>query len=396
MRIAKINIRQVVRPTGPNSKWLIEGLRDEAGKRIRKFFPNRDAAAEWLRLRRPELKNQGRSAMGMTDSQRIDAVRALAILEPYGVNLTKAATDFVERAKLLSRTVSFAVLADELMAAKKADGASARYVKDIKHKLAAFTADFGERPAATIEKREIDDWLRARKQSPLTRNNYRRNLGVAFSFAVSRGYARENPVVGTAEAKVVSSSPGTLRPVEFLALLTYAPDELVPALAIGGFAGLREAEIGRLDWADINLAEGHIRIDAATAKTASRRIVPVLPALAAWLAPLAKKTGPVHVKKYHQKLRAARLDAIAALAKQQVGTPNLTEWPHNALRHSFVSYRLSSVGNAAQVALEAGHGQAMLHRHYKALVTPAEGEAWFALRPEKQDGAVVAFTAGAA
>ena len=44
-------------------------------------------------------------------------------------------------------------------------------------------------------------------------------------------------------------------------------------------------------------------------------------------------------------------------------------WKHNALRHSFVSYRLADLQDDNQVALEAGHSVSILHRHYKQLVT---------------------------
>ena len=41
-------------------------------------------------------------------------------------------------------------------------------------------------------------------------------------------------------------------------LLKHAPADVVPFLAIGAFAGLRHAEILRLDWAEVDLAGGHI------------------------------------------------------------------------------------------------------------------------------------------
>ena len=53
-----------------------------------------------------------------------------------------------------------------------------------------------------------------------------------------------------------------------------APD-VVPMLAIGAFAGLREAEIRRLDYSEVDLARGHIEVKAAKAKSAERRIVPI-------------------------------------------------------------------------------------------------------------------------
>ena len=58
---------------------------------------------------------------------------------------------------------------------------------------------------------------------------------------------------------------------------------LVPFLAIGACAGLRHAEILRFDWADVDLAGGHIEVKAAKAKTASRRLVPTTKNLRQWL-----------------------------------------------------------------------------------------------------------------
>ena len=48
-----------------------------------------------------------------------------------------------------------------------------------------------------------------------------------------------------------------------------APADLVPFLAIGAFAGLRHAEMLRLDWAEVDLAGGHIKAKAAKAKTSN-------------------------------------------------------------------------------------------------------------------------------
>jgi len=45
---------------------------------------------------------------------------------------------------------------------------------------------------------------------------------------------------------------------------------LRPALAIGGLAGLRPAELHRLTWDDVHLDEGHIEVSAKKSKTASR------------------------------------------------------------------------------------------------------------------------------
>ncbi len=57
------------------------------------------------------------------------------------------------------------------------------------------------------------------------------------------------------------------------------------------------------------------------------------------------------------------------------------KWKKNALRHSYISYRLAQVQNENQVALESGNSPGMIHRHYKQLVTEQEGRVWFEIKP---------------
>jgi len=63
-------------------------------------------------------------------------------------------------------------------------------------------------------------------------------------------------------------------------------------------------------------------------------------------------------------------------------------WKHNALRHSFISYRVADIQNVNQVALEAGNSPAMIFKHYRELVTPDEAKTWFGIVPE-QSGNIV-------
>ncbi|MFT3783802.1 MAG: tyrosine-type recombinase/integrase [Nibricoccus sp.] len=378
---------------GPGSEWVVDGLRDENGKRIRKFFSSRDAANEWLRQRRPELKNQGRATMALTDAQRLDAVRALAVLEPYGVSLAAAAEAFAERAKLLDRTVTFKVLREEILATKEQDGMSPSYLVDLKARLTRFGEDYDKRQVATIETRELDDWLRALDLAPISRANFRKVLRTAFEYAVSRGYARENPVAKTAAVKVSAAVPGILKPIEVEALLRVCDPRVLPSIALGAFAGIRDAEIARMTWDMVDLKGGHIKIGVSVAKTNSRRIIPMAENLKAWLASYAQHKGsirgtPSQVRTY---MEDARGKALAKLRDEKVETPGLAEWPHNALRHSYASYRMAIVANAAQVAEECGHSVQIMKEHYRELVTKAEAEAWFAVTPAKKAGNLIPF-----
>ena len=57
------------------------------------------------------------------------------------------------------------------------------------------------------------------------------------------------------------------------------------------------------------------------------------------------------------------------------------EWRHNALWHSFCSYRLADVRRAAQVAPQAGNNPQMIFQQYRELVTEKRARAWFAITP---------------
>lgn len=79
-------------------------------------------------------------------------------------------------------------------------------------------------------------------------------------------------------------------PRELAALLENADGSLCPLIAIGGLAGLRTAELLRLDWADVWRVPGHVEVTAVKAKTRQRRLVEICPALAAWLEPYRTHT----------------------------------------------------------------------------------------------------------
>jgi integrase len=383
MRSTKPYVKKWKWAKTPASRWVVEGLRDELGSRVRRFFPSRDEANEWLRNRRPEIQSQGRAAMGLSDAQRVDANRALAILAPHGASLTIAAQAFHERAKLLSRTITFAALRDELVAAKEADRKSPRYVGDLRNRLATVGQTFDKRPVATIDSRELDDWLRGLGLSPTSRINFRKVLHTAFEFALMRGYTIENPVFKTAKVKADDVAPGILTPNELAAVLAAANSEVVAAIALSAFAGLRDAEVGRMTWDRVDLVGGHIKIDAAIAKTSSRRLIPISDNLRAWLVPHSKKAGPVRPSPRisYPLYREARTIAAAALITKGEPAVNLQVWPNNALRHSYASYRMALVVNAAQVAEECGHSVQVMKHHYRELVTKTEALAWFAVTP---------------
>jgi len=364
-------------------RWLVDGLRDDQGKRFRRIFESKEDASTWLADHREKTLVEGRAGLSFSAAQRADARHALEQLAPFpGVSLTDAARIAVDLLKRTERTVPVAELFELFIAAKVADGRSLVHLADLRFRLGAFRDAFGDKPVAAVGTQDLDDWLHRLPVGPQSRLNYRRALHAFFNFAIARKFARENPAKGTGRPKVFSREPGVLTPAQFERLLNAADERLRPALAIGGFAGLRPAELHRLTWDAVNLEERHVSVSAKASKTASRRLVPICDNLMPWLLAAPKRDGPVC-----SLSPAIERDLIVA-AREAAG---IKTWPADALRHSWVTYRFALTGDAARTAAEAGHDQAVLHRHYRALATKAQAEAYFAIRPPGDTEKVVKF-----
>ena len=99
--------------------------------------------------------------------------------------------------------------------------------------------------------------------------------------------------------------------------------------------------------------------------------MPISDNLALFLKDLAQKSGPVwpHSEPF-------LFDLIRDAGKDS-GVP----WKHNALRHSFISYRVAKNKNVNEVAMEAGNSPDMIFKHYRELVTEKDADAWFGVTP---------------
>ena len=247
-------------------------------------------------------------------------------------------------------------------------------------RLGQFTKTFRERTVSSITGAEVATWLRNLSVGALTRNNFRRVLVTAFNFALENGYTSANPAEQAAKAKQVETTVGILTVRQTANLLENAKEDILPAIAIAAFAGLRRAEIERVDWTDVKLSSGYIEVKADKAKSARRRLVKIQPNLAAWITPYAKKNGSVAPSTFR-----VRMDEAKTAAK-------ISEWPQNALRHSFASYHLAKFGNAAELALELGHTNAQLiFAHYRQLVEPTEAARYWQIMPSGRGEKIVEF-----
>jgi integrase len=173
---------------------------------------------------------------------------------------------------------------------------------------------------------------------------------------------------------------------------------IVPTLAVQFFAGLRPGEAMGLDWSAVDFKAKTIRVMPETSKVRRTRIVPMNQTLIDWLTPYRKARGPVGIQTQNQFDFAIYRKPIGP-AYEQEGIPIAerqpdtrpkgllaaagVDWIQDGPRKTFASAHYALHGDAAKLASILGHtgGHDVLFRHYRGLMTKAEGKRFFAIRP---------------
>ena len=216
----------------------------------------------------------------------------------------------------------------------------------------------------------LDKWLGDLKLGATTKNDMRRVLGTCGNWAERHAHLLKgsSPFPGMVRYKEDKVPVSIFTPEQIASLLKKADATLRPFLALGAFAGLRTAELQRMDWGDIDLDRGFITVAASKAKTRRRRLVPISENLKLWLTPIRQSSGPICVHVCAQHAAREKCEGF--------------KWAKNGLRHSFISYRLAILHDTARVALEAGNSPQVIFSHYRELVTPEAAQMWFDVKPQ--------------
>ena len=386
------------------------------GKRKLKMFADFDEAHADAKSKAVSLSKGELDVLHLGNAERIAYVHAVEAVRPTGLPLELAATEYAEAWKVLGgkasvieaakefarrhlHTLPDKMLPDavkEMLEAKEREGASKIYMKVLRFYLGQM-ADAFHCQLRSVTTGQLADFFRNMEVSGRSKNNARQTVGAFFKYCKERAWLPKDHdgISMVPKFKEKAGDIEIFTPQEIAHFLTYSRPELVPFLAIGAFAGLRSAEIERLDWSEIHLADRFIEVKAAKAKTASRRIVPMPENLAKWLAPHAEKEGRVvpfdNVNKQIGWLvedTNTGLKAAAKKEKKDLEKVKAAVWKKNALRHSFISYRVADTQNVNQTALECGNSPSIIFKHYRELVRPAEAKKWFGIEPDA-DGKVM-------
>ncbi len=277
-------------------------------------------------------------------------------------------------------------MCDQYLESRKSDGLGVKTMRDIRYRLKQFSDSYGRFNVGEITTPLMRSYFGTIPIGNSRRNSYKW-LRPAFDFAKEQRMTAENPLLTIKRPEKGKARPEIYAPEVFANLLKIADEsfpELLPLLALSGFAGCRSAELmaesvkrPTLHWEDILWYEKLIHIREEVAKQTSResgdeRFIPIEDALVHWLEPCRKQSGRI----IDMSENAFRKIIRKLFKKAEI------ELVKNGPRHSYASYFLAANGKqgVGQLAVNMGNSEAVAKAHYIKMLKPAEGQAWFDIR----------------
>ena len=317
----------------------------------------------------------------LTAAENADAVAALATL-PGGVTLLEAAQAWCRSAGTCE-PITIGEAREAYLSSLAAAGRRPATVSGARNITAALLP-FAELAPDALTFSEAEKIVRARK-SAVTQNNVRRVLGCFFNWMKRRKYASANPFAEIEKAFEDERGIAAYSPADTARLFAEAEEkfpEMVAAMALSFFAGVRTSGLDRMRPEDVRLESGEICLPGWASKTRRAYYAPISPTLGAWLAAYPPRAHgprgavlPFGKSRWHARSRALHAAAGVAMVP-------------NGGRHSFATYTYALEGDAMKTAAAMGHfGDAQtLVRHYRALADRDSAVAYFGILPRGEVG----------
>ena len=352
------------------------------GKRRNLFFATkRLAELEAERLKGNQSKYGTESAkLSGVDAQ--DAAKALEALREAGSGATlhSIVKAHLKAIETRSKSITLAELWARHTEAK--GGKSEAYQRTFTIVQAKVIDRLSKRKVSDLTKDDIEGAIRKDNPSASTFNLILRTLSPAFNRAVREGWATENVCKRIERHETKRRTVAVLSLAQARKLMTsakdYRSDSELPdwlqvdasgataALALMLFAGVRPAEVARLEWNDIDMDAATVFVSNEKAKTDRSRFFDMPDTLRQWLetVPASQRQGdivPPNWKKVWQAIR------------RKVGITD----ERDQCRKSFASYHLQAFGDVNLTRSIMGHEAGdVIFQHYRGLVKPKDAKAF--------------------
>lgn len=339
-----------------------------------------------------ESENYGSRHGSVTDDERAALIRfrdAISAMPEPRPTLNDCVDVFLATIANQLVPITISELVESRVAAAERKGVHSRTLKDLAGidgkggRLGAFAATFGDRQAATVTAKEIEEWGNEKCKTEANRRETLMRIHGLFAHAVKRRHIAVTPFAQLEMPRPSAARATILSVSDCAKLLSSCPARSLPALAVQLFAGLRHAEAERLTWEKINFESGQLEVTQRKGvgrKRELKRFVDITPALKEWLKPYRQPGGPIFPEgRSKGKVSSQAYRNDFSIAREQAG---ILEWDENTLRHCFGSYRLAETNDLKRTSVEMGHtNEQTTRQHYLNAVTSADGKAYWNLRP---------------
>ena len=375
---------EVKKSSVPNGElyWYIIGRPNGVKKRA--WFPTKTKAQAEATERNIKLRRLGQDSAKVDNSLIVMAAEGATELAPFGKTIRDAVLFYKAHLNQTTNSVSVAelckIVREEFVFRLANEGATLRHKRTMDSELKKFEARFGDYLIKTLTGNEIKEWITGLDLAPKTRMKIFGYIRNAYGIALQKGLLETHPfenVENFMRSKKSEAPAFPLTPEEAQRLLDATEPSVLPFIAVGMFAGLRTSERDLIEWKHFIFddAEPYIDIPKSISKTGERRLVPVQPALMAFLAPFVKKQGRI------VPLTCNGNVAYQNAWERSVKAAGLWPWSEGRLRDSFCSYRYRATGSAEMTAEEDGHSIQVMIDRYRKLVTKEAAERFWAIRP---------------
>ena len=357
--------------------WLVAFMLE--GRRVRKAFRDLEQAKNFCHEKRREIINRGARSLDLPDAIRAEAMTAMDILRGTGATIVQAAEEYVRRHPK-TQGESLRQTCDRYIAGMEAEGRRKASINDKRWKFNALCEGMGDRPTASLDQLDIQNWVKGRGYVNGTARAYEGAAKTLLAFF--RGEKRRKMRTGDEKPPETWDVATVTKLFEHAE--TFTPD-LVPALAVLFFAGVRPTEMIRLTWQQVDFDGGVIRLTGDVTKTRTMRNVEMGDNLRAWLTAY-RGAGPI----------VASLGRYRHQREVLMKKCGLAEWPTDVARHTFATMLYNSSHDAAKVMAQLGHfgNPQTFVTHYKGVpVTATDAAAFWKIKPAKAMQKVVPFAA---
>lgn len=213
---------------------------------------------------------------------------------------------------------------------------------------------------ATFE--DVEDWVAERDLSPASSRNLVGYVRAFYRWACRVGLVEVDPTRLVDPIRLPRKLPRPAPERDIRNVLEQADEQLGAMVALMAGAGLRCCEVSRLDWADVDMLAGQVRVEG---KGSKQRVVDVSDDVLRHLAPLDTTDGPVFVGPSGRRLSPARVSQIVCRALDSVESAAVA----HHLRHRFATTALQLPGADILAVRDAlGHSSVSTTQIYTLVV----------------------------